>query len=363
MHSTDRYFGNLLTEWLEVRKVRRFGWTISSFMAGCLLTGCSALPGMDGKASPTASIPGTLHASSAPTPARAVSDQEAASILADYVKRNNVANKARSDTLLASYEGGSSLTIDKADYASSRILYKTIRYRPFGYVRPVFRASAAGQRPLLLVTAQMHYKTTTEKEPTYLLFVREANGWRQMYAPDVFGGTTSKELPAIAVDASGVASEVGPTDRTSLLMSPADFAKKYAAHLAGKGTAAAKSLFATDSITTQDAVTRQRTKHFARSTSTARPATRYPSYTMRTTDGGALTFTTIERTTRYDVRPTQERGYVSHKDSGFLRGRYYTYMKVTELFQVAAHIPPKNAEPGQVKVLAAYSGVIAGSGR
>lgn len=332
-------------------------------MAGCLLTACSALPGMGGKANPPAGTPGAPRASSAPTPARAISGQEAASVLADYVKRNNAANKARSAKLLAGYEGGSSYTIDKASYASSRILHKTITYKPFGYTKPVFQAPAAGQKPWFLATVHWQRKPTTAKEPTYLLFARQGDGWRQVYAPDAFDGTTAKELPEISVDAAGLAKEVGPADGTGLMMSPADFAEKYASHLAGKGSAADKSLFAADNLTTSAAKTRVRMNPYASTTTKARPATRYPSYTLRTADGGALTFTTIERTIRYDVRPSPQRNYVLQKDSGFLRGKYYTYMEVTDLFQVAARIPPKKAEPDQVEVVASYSGLVASSGR
>ncbi|NUW44433.1 hypothetical protein [Nonomuraea rhodomycinica] len=347
--------------------MRRYGWTIGGVMAGCLLAGCSALPGLAGKASPPASprasTTATPAASDAPVAARAVTDQEAAAILADYVKRNNAANKARSAELLAGYEGGSSFTIDKAAYTSSRRLGKTVTYQPFGYTRPAFHVPAAGRQPWFLATAHWRRGTTTAKEPTYLLFARQGDGWRQMYSPDAFDGTTADDLPEIAVGASGLATEVAPTDSTGLLMSPADFAEKYAAHLAGKGGAADKSLFAADRITTQAASTRIRMNQYAHSTATARPAGRYPSYTLRTADGGALTFTTIERTLRYDVRPGPERNYVFQKDSGILRGKYYTYMTVTDLFQVVARIPPKKAGPDQVKVIASYSGLVAGDGR
>ncbi|MEV0194909.1 hypothetical protein [Nonomuraea sp. NPDC050691] len=332
-------------------------------MAGCLLAGCSALPGMGGTANPPASTTATPGKSSAPSPARVVSDQEATSLLADYVKRNNAANRARSDKLLAGYEGGSSFAIDKASYRSSRILHKTITYQPFAYTKPTFHVPAAGQTPWFLATTHWQGKTTTAKEPTYLLFARQGDGWRQMYSPDTFDGTTTGDLPAIAVDASGLATEVAPTDSAGLLMSPADFAKKYASHMTGKGTAADKSLFAADRITTQAATTRTKMDQYARITATARPATRYPSYTLRTDDGGALTFTTIERTIRYDVRQGPERNYVFQKDSGILRGKYYTYMTIKDLYQVAAHIPPKKTEPGQAKVLASYSGLVAGTGK
>ena len=144
---------------------------------------------------------------------------------------------------------------------------------------------------------------------------------------------------------------------------PADFARRYAAHLSGKGTAADKTLFAADDISTGEASNRAKMARYAELTETVRPATRYPSYALRTADGGALAFTTLQRDRLYDVRQGPERNYVFQKDSGILRGKYYTYMKITDLFQVAAHIPPKSGKPDQVKVLANYSGLVAGSGR
>ncbi|GAA0829948.1 hypothetical protein GCM10009525_29360 [Streptosporangium amethystogenes subsp. fukuiense] len=65
-------------------------------------------------------------------------------------------------------------------------------------------------------------------------------------------------------------------------------------------------------------------------------ATAYPCYALRTADGGALAFATIERSRRYDVRQGPERNYVNLKDNGLLTGKYYTYMKLTELIQVVA---------------------------
>ncbi|MEQ4715537.1 hypothetical protein [Nonomuraea sp. B19D2] len=278
----------------------------------------------------------------------------------DYVKRNNAANEAMSDKLLAGYEGGSSLVIDKASYASSRKLGGDDDYQPFGYTRPTFYVP--GQR-WFLTTAYWKGRSETAEEPTYLLFARDGGGWRQMYAPDSFAGTTAGEVPQIATDASGTATEVGQTDAAGLLMSPAAFASGYTAHLVGKGSTAEKSRYAADKLTTAAASNRIKMNQYARLTESARPAAAYPSYALRTTDGGALTFTTIERTRRYDVRQGPKRNYVFQKNNGLLRGKYYTYMTMTELIQVVAHIPPKSAKLGQVKVVGSYGGIISGNGR
>ncbi|MGN9847111.1 hypothetical protein ACTMTI_54415 [Nonomuraea sp. H19] len=291
-----------------------------------------------------------------------MSAQETASVVEDYVKRNNAANEVMSDKLLAAYEGGSSLVIDKASYASSRKLGGDDDYQPFSYTRPTFHVPASRQQ-WFLTTAYWKRESETAEEPTYLLFARNGDGWRQMYSPDPFKGNTSKELPQILKDASGTATEVGQADAAGLLMSPAAFAKGYAAHLAGKDTAAEKSRYAADKLTTGAASNRVKMDQYARLAESVRPAAAYPSYALRTTDGGALAFTTIERTRRYDVRQGPERNHVFQENNGLLRGKYYTYMKVNELIQVVAHIPPKAAEPGQVKVVGSYGGIISGSGR
>jgi hypothetical protein len=337
--------------------VRRYGGLIGGLMTGFLVVGCSALPGLNRNAAQAPSKP--PPSATAPS---VLSGQEATAIMKDYIERNNLANKARSDKLLAAYEGGSSLAIDKAGYASSRKLRKTIKHEPFGYTSPTFYPGTGGERPWLLTLAHWQRKKDISKEATYLLFTREGDdGWRQVYSPDTFDGTSPKELPAIAKDASGAATEVGQDD-TGLIMSPADFARDYAAHLAGKGGKAAGTRFATDLLAKNAASKRLEMNKFARVSEVTR-ATRYPSYAVRTADGGALAFTTFQRDRRYDVRQRTPRFYVFQQNSGLLPGKYYTNMKTTELVQVVAHIPAKDAKPGQVKVLGSYSGLIAGSGR
>ncbi|MEU4580025.1 hypothetical protein ACBI99_42350 [Nonomuraea sp. ATR24] len=322
---------------------RRHGTVIGGVLAACLVAGCSGLPGPDRPARQQPPSPSAA-------PAAVVSPQEAAAVLDDYVKRNNAANKARSDELLAAYEAGSSYAIDRAAYASSRALSRTTEYVPFGYTRPAFHAPTP---TWFLTTALWKGRTKTADTPTYLLFTKEADGWRQVYAPDVFSGIGG--APELATPAA----EVKPADATGLLMSPADFAKSYAAHLGGRSS----TRFAADELTTSAARNRRNMAPYAKLKEVVRPASRYPSYALRTADGGALVFTTFQRARRYDVRQGPQRNYVFQKDNGLIKGKFYTYMNVTDLLQVAAHIPPKSDEPAQVKVIASYTGIITGDGR
>ncbi len=335
--------------------MRRLMWLV-----GCLaMAGCSVLPGIGPKEqAPAASPTSTPAASPGPGTPEGIT-----SFLADYVKRNNAANKAMSAKLLAGYEGGSSLAIDKAAYLSQLKLGDRDRdHEPFGYTQPTPTVAAVKGGGWFVTTAYWKGRSETSKEPTYLLFARDGESWLQMYAPDVFSDQAVDELPKIKTDASGAAVEVAQADAAGLMMSPAAFARSYAAHLVGKGTAASKSRFAADRLTTGAASTRIKMNPYAKLTESARPAAAYPSYAVRTADGGALAFTTVERTRRYDVRQGPQRNYVQQKNNGFLPGKYYTFMKFTELIQVAAHIPAKSAGPGQVKVIGSYSGITSGSG-
>lgn len=360
--------GHFVTLYGRCEKVQRFGRVAGGVLAGCLVAGCSGLPGLDPTAawkaaeSATAS-PKASGTSQTPKPSPSATEQPltAQAVIADYIERNNKANKTLDDKLLATYEGGSSLAIDKAGYLSARRLgTKAGDYKPFEYVKATFVAPAS--KRWFLATAYWKRAKETAKDPTYLLFAHQDGAWKQVYAPDISEALDAGDLPKIQKDASGAAAEVDQADGTGLLMSPAQFARNYSVHLTGKGSNAAKSRFASDELTTDAASSRANMRQFAKVTEHVAPAKEYPSYALRTADGGALVFTTFARTQVYDVHQGPQRYYVYRKNSGLLRGKYYKYMKVGELLQVAAHIPPKSASPAQVKVIGAYTGMVAGRG-
>lgn len=347
--------------------VRRYGRVAGGVLAGCLVAGCSGLPGMDPAAWQGAETPSATPSSTTsgtqktPEPSASAPALTAESVLKEYIDRNNKANTALDDDLLARNEAGSSLAIDKAAYLSQRKLGKKREgYTPFEYVKPTFVAPAS--KRWFLTTTYWKNKKKSAKTPTFLLFAHDQGAWKQVYSPDVFDAIDADELPKIQTDASGAATEVDAADGTGLLMSPADFAKNYSAHLAGKGSAAAKSRFASDGLTTTAAKNRIHMRKFAKLTENIGPAKEYPSFALRTADGGALVFTTLARSKTYDVHQGPQRYYVYQENSGLLPGKYYNWMRIGELVQVAAHIPPKTAKPAQVKVLASYNGIVAGRG-
>ncbi|MEV4468241.1 MULTISPECIES: hypothetical protein [Nonomuraea] len=346
--------------------MRRYGRVAGGVLAGCLVAGCSGLPGMDpaawqGAETPSATpSPTTSGTQKTPEPSASAPALTAESVIKEYIERNNKANKALDEKLLATYEGGSSLAIDKAGYTSQRKLGGRDSYTPFEYVKPTFVAPAS--KRWFLATAYWKNKKKSAKTPTFLLFAHDQGAWKQVYSPDVSDTIDADELPKIQTDASGAATEVDSADGDGLLMSPADFAKNYAAHMTGKGSKAAKSRFASDQFTTGAAKNRIKMRQFAKITEHAAPAKEYPSYALRTADGGALVFTTFARTKVYDVIQSPKRYYVFQENNGLLPDKYYKFLKVGDLVQVAAHIPPKTASPAQVQVLGTYSGIVAGRG-
>ncbi|MEU7898915.1 hypothetical protein AB0B45_39425 [Nonomuraea sp. NPDC049152] len=94
---------------------------VAGMAVGCALTtaGCTvALPFADPHRAhrPTPTTTPTTKPSAKPS---APTREDFAGVLADYVERNNTANAKQDVKLLEAYEGGSSLAIDKASYASS----------------------------------------------------------------------------------------------------------------------------------------------------------------------------------------------------------------------------------------------------
>ena len=269
-----------------------------------------------------------------------------------YVKVNNQANQARSDTLLRSYESGSSLDIDLGSYKSSRALKpKGRKYVPFGYVDPVFTFPTGGQW-FLIDARQQDRGAAPDATHTYLLFARKGQDWKQTYSPGTPDAKT--ELP------KPTGETIEPGDSAGLIGSPAEFAKLYAVQLAGR-TPAGKDHFESDSLASSYASERIKMSRWSTVKQVVKPSTAYPTYALRTADGGALVFTTMNVSLRFDV--IQGAGnYIYTTGNGFLRGKYRTYMQRKDLLQVAGYIPPKNAQNPKYRFIGSYSGTISGSG-
>lgn len=342
--------------------VSRFDRTVMCAVVAftAVLSGCSA---GEPTAPPSAAASPSSAAASpdqgAGTVQPAVTAEEAGSLLARYVRLNNKANKTLDVGLLRSYEGGASFAIDSADYVSAREL-KAKSGGAFTYVDPVFHVSAKGSKEWVLATVRQQAVKGGNKSDrlTYLLFSKAPDGWRQIYAPD--GATRAMARPKIDVTAAGTFEELPLAASTGLMASPGNFAKLYARQLTGKGTPEAKARFAVDDdLVNQAATNRRNMNRYARVTEKVRPATEYPSLALRAADGGALVFTTLARTSRYDVRPGN---YVYNEQLASLTGRQHRFMIVNDLIEVVAHIPPKNARLQRFTVLGSYRGAVSGSG-
>jgi hypothetical protein len=340
--------------------VSRRSRVVSPLLAVAMASGCAGpfiLP-TPPKAAVSPRPATSARPATSPSPAKGagtVVDSAAAQRQLDaYVKVNNQANQARSDTLLRSYESGSSLDIDLGSYKSSRALKpKGRKYVPFGYVDPVF-AFPTG-RPWYLIDARQQDMGAGKKPAgthTYLLFAKKGQDWKQTYSPGTPDAKT--ELPKPTTEA------IDPGDSAGLIGSPAEFAKLYAVQLAGR-TPAGKDHFESDSLVSSYTSDRIKMSRYSTVKQVVKPATAYPTYALRTADGGALVFTTMNVSLRYDV--IQGGGnYVYATGNGFLRGKYRTYMQQKELLQVAGYIPPKNAQNPKYRLIGSYSGTISGSG-
>ncbi|MEU0564271.1 hypothetical protein ABZ297_02590 [Nonomuraea sp. NPDC005983] len=328
---------------------------VASLLAAAVLPGCSAL--LPHPAPPSAA-PSSAPSPTTSTAAPAIDAAGAQRQLETYVDLNNKANKARDGERLKAYEAGSSLLIDQASYRSSKILYPKQRsYTPFGYTDATFHTPAGQPWFAADVVSTNLVTKKPSKVRTLLLFRKGEDGWRQVYSPYAL---EAKPFLGLAKDGSGQAVARSLTDGSGLLSSPAEFVKLYARQLAGKTPTEQQRLFADDAWVKDAVAERVRMSQYAKVSTTVRPAPDYPSYALRTAAGGALVLSTLSRTVRFDVKPGMN---VFHSKEGLLKGEFYRFMQRRELIQIVAHIPAKSAQNGKFRLVAAYGGIVEGSGR
>ncbi|MGH3278059.1 MAG: hypothetical protein ACRDNW_02865, partial [Trebonia sp.] len=145
----------------------------------------------------------------------AISQADAASIVASYAQVNNKANAAHSDSLLSTIEGGSSYTMDTGAYRfelgqSSRAAYVPFQLTDTAYYIPRL---PHGSYPHWFAVKGTYVTTADGKNlgTAYVVFAQNAAGepWKDVTEPDILPG---QALPQIAVDSSGYAQSVAADD-------------------------------------------------------------------------------------------------------------------------------------------------------
>ena len=167
----------------------------------------------------------------------AISIAAARRVLAGYWTANNQANKARSDTLLARIEAGTSYQMDAGAYRTGRAVGPAgSRYTPVTAQNPVvwIPREPAGTWPRWFV-ARVTY---LGEGAGFLVFTQSRAGapWKNVLEPYLLDSTGPG--PFVATDASGYAAQADQ-DATSLAVTPAQIEPQTAASLDGTATAVA----------------------------------------------------------------------------------------------------------------------------
>jgi hypothetical protein len=280
--------------------------------------------------------------------------------LTAFVAANSRANTHLDEKVLAQIETGSALVVDRADFRARKSI-KASPYPAADMVDVTVYPPRLGTYPRWFLT-RGHWKDAgkaADKTWKYELIEQQKAGgpWLEMAGPNEYAVSTVPQ-PQIKTDADGLATQV-PADATGLLLAPRDVAAYYAADLMDKPFPYPDAQFALDpdGWLGQAAENRQNMSDSATVTDTAAPATQYPTYAVRTLDGGALVDTTVTFNERYDVYPGH---WVDNTDGdGFLpKGHHYTHhMEQDRLVNVLVYVPPANSTD-KLRVVANYAGVI-----
>ena len=193
--------------------------------------GPAATPSPAASSAPPAPNPSPSAGAAEPP---AISTAAARRVLASYWAANNRADKARSDTLLARIEAGTSYQMDAGAYRTGRAAGPASGYTPVTAQNPVLwiPRQPAGTYPRWFA-ARVTY---TGEGAGYLVFTQPQAGapWKNVLEPYLLHGTGPG--PFVTTDASGYAAQADP-DAAGLAVTPAQIEEQTAASLDGAAAA------------------------------------------------------------------------------------------------------------------------------
>ncbi|NUS58280.1 MAG: hypothetical protein HOV66_26040 [Streptomycetaceae bacterium] len=286
-----------------------------------------------------------------------VTPDEAKSVLDAYVVVNNKVNANRDVQGLAAYEGGASLDADKGALAGDRLLNpKKSSINEFVYTGATFFVPAVSAYPRWIV-ARAH-GSTKGKQPdvawSYLLFRQAEQGapWLQVASPK--GNDADSDPPAVRTGDGGLATVVA-LDAADVVVPPSKVASLYAQRL---NNGALDRFAGADGWV--DWVAREKGSSLSTVKATIAAAPSYPDFALAAADGGALVFTTVTISMRYDIH---KNSWMTYNGSGYLKGRYTQYMQTKYILEALVYVPPASGTGKQLRVLGTYGEMITGSGK
>ena len=170
----------------------------------------------------------------------AITKAEAERVLATYWQQNNIANKLRSDALLATIEAGSSYQMDTGTYRMARVTDPANNdYLPFKADDAVYYIprKPSSVYPHWFVVLVRYANLASPSHATgagYVLFTQAAKGaaWKNLLEPYLLTG--SNPAPFVETDAEGYAIEASLTENDpNLSVPPGQIQEATAASLEG----------------------------------------------------------------------------------------------------------------------------------
>ncbi|WP_406277921.1 hypothetical protein [Embleya sp. NBC_00896] len=315
-------------------------------LAGVALTGCGDTPADPKPAGPEAAAP-------------PVGIEQATRLLQDYAAANTRINASLDPAGVDAIELPPAATGSKAGLQIAKT--QAVAVPSTGYVQPRFVFPRLTGHPKFFVAiTQLFQSDTVSPSPKYLLFVQEREGapWKVAYYPFV---TDRSEIPQLDQDSTGGAPAV--TDTAGLLADPAALGRAYQDYAQGKRDPKVP-LSPTKTLTGQltggwtAGVQALRAKGCLLERTIPADAPQYPTYLLRTRDGGVLAFTAIQ------VRDTMtsaggkdgvplDAGSREAALAGSPEGARAPQYVVNRLEVSLSHIPPASA-PGTGVQLIAY---------
>lgn len=262
------------------RRARQLLAATVTLAAAITLTACNA-------SSDTADSDAKQSVSASPSPSGAVTRAQAAKIVDNYEKVNNLSNRTRNAKLLGTVEGGQVYELSKAEFkafptwsSKKRKEYgDPFTYKQRSYVIPV-------NSGWFMVIGH----AGGSKYPSLLVFDKVAGHWKAVRAVHL-----GVSVPAIDISRQGLATAVSSSAKNGAL-SPAEvkgvWEDLYTSGGKNKGKELAPSSWTKDALksyrTRNDALGPQAQVNFF-----DKPAKSENIYSVRTKDGGVLTVVSL----------------------------------------------------------------------
>lgn len=162
-------------------------------------------------------------ATSGPSAANIVTKAQAQRVLSQYDTVNNRSNKLRQDSVLATYEGGSSYQIDAGIYRWTLSNDPSDKnYAAVSDTSPQFFIPRQSGYPVWFAVRSLEVDASTPPKQgyAYLVFTKASASapWLEVREPNAFG-LPAQPQPQVAT-AGGYATQVSPSDGTGLALAP-----------------------------------------------------------------------------------------------------------------------------------------------